>query len=209
MKYLFEIIGEYFKVGGPVMWVLLFCSISSMTVIMERTFFWSRLGLERDLSASDELLEHLRNGCDIEVMPGAGYVCQVLLAGARVPYGICVLAMETRSADFLNNFRRGMGFLDTIITASPMLGILGTVIGIMSSFDVLGSSGSSDHQAVVAGLAQALVTTAFGLGISIATVFPYNYFGSRITEMAFLFEKYGNSLEIIRASQQEDTDNAC
>lgn len=93
--------------------------------------------------------------------------------------------------------RRYMGILDTIITVAPLLGIFGTVIGIIASFDVLGSTGIEHPEAVTAGIAQALITTASGLGIAILTVFPYNYFNSRIERASLIIEKYSTSLEIV------------
>ena len=72
--------------------------------------------------------------------------------------------------------RRFMGVLDTMITVAPLLGIFGTVLGIIASFEMLGSAGIDNPQAVTAGVAQALITTATGLGIAILSVFPYNYF---------------------------------
>ena len=86
-----------------------------------------------------------------------------------------------------------MPVLDTIITIAPMLGILGTVTGIIASFDMLGLAGVEEPKAVVAGIAQALITTAAGLGISIATVFPYNYFSARIEAAQEELEMYGFS----------------
>jgi biopolymer transport protein ExbB len=80
---------------------------------------------------------------------------------------------------------------------APLLGIFGTVIGIILSFEVLGSSGIEHPQAVTAGIAQALITTATGLGIAILSVFPYNYFNSRIERAALDIEKYATSLEIV------------
>jgi biopolymer transport protein ExbB len=77
------------------------------------------------------------------------------------------------------------------------LGIFGTVIGIIESFDVLGTTGIEHPAAVTAGIAQALITTASGLGIAIITVFPYNYFNSRIEAAARTIESYATSLEIV------------
>jgi biopolymer transport protein ExbB len=105
-------------------------------------------------------------------------------------------AMEAVALDALKSMRRGMPILDTVITIAPMLGILGTVTGIISSFDLLGQSGVEDPKAVVAGIAEALITTAAGLGISIAAVFPFNYFNSRIENAQDTFEHYGTRLEI-------------
>ena len=90
-----------------------------------------------------------------------------------------------------------MGVLDTMITVAPLLGIFGTVLGIISSFEVLGSTGIEHPQEVTSGIAQALITTAAGLGIAILSVFPYNYFNSRVENAAVLIEKYATSLEIV------------
>ena len=75
--------------------------------------------------------------------------------------------------------------------------ILGIVLGIIHSFDLLGSTGIDHPQAVSAGIAQALVTTATGLAIAIFTLIPFNYFQSRVEQAVKLLEKYGTSLEIL------------
>jgi biopolymer transport protein ExbB len=90
-----------------------------------------------------------------------------------------------------------MAVIDTMITVAPLLGIFGTVTGIILSFEMLGSAGIEHPQAVTAGIAQALITTAAGLGIAILSVFPYNYFNSRIEKAALDIEKYATSLEIV------------
>ncbi|WP_456473207.1 MotA/TolQ/ExbB proton channel family protein [Desulfolithobacter sp.] len=92
---------------------------------------------------------------------------------------------------------RFMTLLDTMITVAPLLGIFGTVLGIISSFKMLGSAGIADPKLVTGGIAQALITTATGLAISIITVFPYNYFKSRIEHAIHIMEKYGTSLEVV------------
>ena len=81
--------------------------------------------------------------------------------------------------------------------------ILGTVIGIIHSFDMLGRAGIQDPQAVTSGIAQALITTAAGLLIAIFTLFPYNYFMSKVEKAAIRMEKYATSLEIVRGGDQE------
>jgi biopolymer transport protein ExbB len=93
--------------------------------------------------------------------------------------------------------RRFMGVLDTMITVAPLLGIFGTVLGIITSFEMLGSAGIDNPKAVTAGVAQALITTATGLGIAILSVFPYNYFNSKVERAALDIEKYATSLEIV------------
>ncbi len=100
-----------------------------------------------------------------------------------------------------------MTVLDTMITVAPLLGILGTVIGIISSFKILGTAGIADPKLVTAGIAQALITTATGLTISIVTVFPYNYFKSRIENAIHVMEKYATSLEVVYKKLQSETEN--
>ena len=69
--------------------------------------------------------------------------------------------------------------------------------GIILSFELLGSGGIEHPEAVTAGIAQALITTAAGLGIAILSVFPFNYFNSRVERAALAIEKYATSLEIV------------
>jgi len=97
--------------------------------------------------------------------------------------------------------------LDTMITVAPLLGIFGTVLGIISSFEILGSGGIADPKLVTGGIAQALITTATGLGISIITVFPYNYFRSRIEHAIHVMEKYATSLEVVYEKLQGRTEH--
>jgi biopolymer transport protein ExbB/TolQ len=75
---------------------------------------------------------------------------------------------------------RGLTWLDTIVTAAPMLGILGTVIGIISSFDALSGDASGDPLAVSGGIGQALISTALGLGVALVALFPYNLLRSLV-----------------------------
>ena len=116
-------------------------------------------------------------------------------------------AMESAAADEIRNMRRYMGILDTMITVAPLLGFLGTVTGIILSFESLGSTVIEHPETVAIGIAQALITTAAGLIIAILTVFPYNYFNSRIEDAAHSIEKYATSLEIVYKKLVQDTDN--
>jgi biopolymer transport protein ExbB len=111
-------------------------------------------------------------------------------------------AMEAEAEVSLQRMQRFMSALDTMITVAPLLGILGTVLGIISSFAILGAGGISDPRAVTGGIAQALVTTAAGLSIAIITVVPYNFFNSRIRRAVHGMEKYATSLEVVYQKKQ-------
>ena len=106
-------------------------------------------------------------------------------------------AMESLAADEIRRMQQFMTTMDTMITVSPLLGILGTVTGIITSFEAIGSSGIDHPQMITAGLAEALITTAAGLIIAIFSLFPYNYFNSRIESATLNIERYATSLEIV------------
>jgi Biopolymer transport proteins len=199
---------ELFLAGGPVMWPLLLCSLVSLAVILERAYYWSRLDIIRDRNAVDRLLEIYRatgkaeTGAESATGTTKGVVFRMLLSGIAHEGFSSAKAMEALALDEVRTMRRGMNILDTIITIAPMLGILGTVMGIITSFDMLGQSGVEDPKAVVSGIAEALITTAAGLMISVATVFPFNYFNARTEDAQDIFEHYGTRLEIVREDLQ-------
>jgi len=190
-----------FQKGGPVMYPLLACSIIALTVIIERFLFWAREGVRRDQKLVDEVLEICRRGdwnsVKDKVSGSKDFVIRVLVSGILHREFSMTRAMEAAASDEIKRMRRFMGVLDTMITVAPLLGIFGTVIGIISSFELLGSAGIEHPQAVTAGIAQALITTATGLAIAILSVLPYNYFNSKVEEAALAIEKYATSLEIV------------
>ena len=192
---------EIFIKGGPVMYPLLACSIISLTVIIERILFWVREDMLRDQSLVDDILELCRKGEWDEVRGRVAgskdYIIRILVSGILHKEFSMTKAMETAATDEIKRMRSYLSVLDTMITVAPLLGIFGTVIGIIMSFELLGSSGIENPQAVTAGIAQALITTASGLGIAILSVFPFNYFNTRAENAAFAIEKYATSLEIV------------
>ena len=194
---------DVFIKGGPVMYPLLACSVIVLTVIIERFFFWLRVAMQCNQPLVDEVLELCRIG-DWETIRAKAhatndYIIRILVNGILHREFSMVKAMESAAADEIKKMQQYMSVLDTMITVAPLLGIFGTVIGIIASFEVLGSAGIEHPQAVTAGIAQALITTATGLGIAILTVFPYNYFNSRARYAAMAIEKYATSLEIVYA----------
>jgi biopolymer transport protein ExbB len=106
-------------------------------------------------------------------------------------------ALQMSADEEIARMRRYLPVIDTMITLSPLLGILGTVTGIISSFHMLGTVGVEHPAMITEGIAQALLTTAFGLIIAIFSLIPYNYFLSKIEKATLEIEKYGTDLEII------------
>jgi biopolymer transport protein ExbB len=190
-----------FTHGGFLMYPLLLCSVIALTLIIERTIFWTASGIDRDRPLMDRVLELSAEENWEEIRKttrgSKNSVVRVLISGILHRDYSPVKAMESAAADEIYKMRRFMGALDTIITIAPLLGILGTVVGIIESFDMLGASGIEDPMAVTGGIAKALITTASGLTIAIVTVFPYNFFNARIERAAQIIEKYATSFEIM------------
>jgi biopolymer transport protein ExbB len=144
--------------GGPVMWPLLVLSMLAATLVIERVVFWAR---EQRTSAAECIAEErARHDSMLES-------CDLLEV---------ILDAEQRRLE------RGMATMDTIIAAAPMLGILGTVLGVIESFESLAARSAPDPMAVTGGISSALITTASGLVIALAVLFPYGYFRTRVRQ---------------------------
>lgn len=198
----------FFYKGGPVMYPLLVCSFIVVTVIVERAIFWMRTEVRRNRPLVDEVLELCRQG-DWEAVRQKtvgcrDYVVRILVSGILHREFSMLKAMEAAAADEVQGMRRYMGALDTMITVAPLLGIFGTVTGIITSFEMLGTAGIAQPEAVTAGVAEALITTASGLAIAILSVFPYNYFNGRVERATLEIEKYATSLEIVYEKLMHD-----
>lgn len=192
---------ELFQRGGPVMWPLLICSVIALAVIMERTFFWIRESTRRDPRLVDEVLALAERDQYDEIRQRVqgkrDYVVRVLISGILHRSFSLTTAMEMAAENELRRMRRGLSVLDTLVTLSPMLGILGTVTGIIKAFDLLGTSGFQDPRVVTVGVAEALMTTAAGLVIALPCLVAYNYFQRKAEGAAGQMETYGTSLEIV------------
>jgi biopolymer transport protein ExbB len=192
---------EFFVNGGPVMWPLLVCSLVSLTVVVDRAIYWAVLNRRNNPALLNEIMGLCESG-DWEAvrLKTAGtrdHVVKIIITGILHRDFSMTKAMESAAADQLKRMRRFMGVLDTMITVAPLLGIFGTVTGIIQSFEALGISGVERPVEVTAGIAQALITTAAGLGIAILSVIPYNFFDSLCEQAALRIEKYATSLEIV------------
>ncbi len=184
--------------GGPVMIPLLGCSVISLAVILERAWFWWRL---RGSDAGRRTLELAAAGRWEDAMETAraarSPLARILAAGIEHRNPSPALAMEAAAKDELARMRRYLPVLDTIITLSPLLGLLGTVTGMISAFGVMSSSGITQPHAITGGVAEALIATAAGLGIAIGTLVPYNYFSARAERALDEIERSGSRLELL------------
>lgn len=193
---MFETVRTIFEAGGWVMYPLVLLSLVSGTLIIERSFFFIAAGGQR--SAADRIAVSL---ADPERARGAAEAGSSIYH--RFAQAMLALAPETPDRDaramralvrVQPDIERFMGVLSTIIAAAPLLGILGTVTGIIESFGLLGREQTITEPAeLAAGISQALYTTAFGLSIALVTVFPYSVFRARVQRILM-------TLEVIAAS---------
>jgi len=168
--------------GGWVMWPLLALSIVGLTLSFERAWFWLRMSSGATLARAKHLGELLRHG--------DAKAAKILSEKDHSIYGKIVTALMkekvTQAAavaavdEQRPRMERFMGTLSTIITAAPMLGILGTVTGLIRAFNILSIEGVTDPRAISPAIAEALITTAAGLAVAIIVLFPYNAFRAQL-----------------------------
>jgi len=104
--------------------------------------------------------------------------------------------MEAAAQGEIPVLKSRLGILDTIVTLAPLLGLLGTVVGMIGSFDVMADGGIGQPHAVTGGVAEALIATATGLLIAILTLVSYNYFTARTEREMDQMEHFSSSLEL-------------
>ena len=177
--------------GGPVMWPLLVISIVALAVTLERVWFWVNLHTGREAVRYRQLLNAFRNGDRSKAEsllrnPGSVYD---QLARRMLQDGPDDATAIEEIDDLRTQTERFSNVLSTIVTASPMLEILGTVTGIIQSFELLGGNQSIiDPNDVSGGIAEALITTAAGLIIALTALFPYMIFRAQAERALSRFE---------------------
>ena len=195
MHHLSALIGMLAK-GGPVMIPLLVCSVLSLAVIIDRCGFWWR---RRDTAAAERALRLAAHAKFDEAGEIAARsrapLARVIAAGLEHRDGGAAEAMQVVAQEELALARRYLPVLDTVITLSPLLGLLGTVTGMIAAFGVLSATGMNQPNAITGGVAEALIATAVGLGIAIGSLVPYNYFSTRVERGAEAMEQCGSRLE--------------
>ena len=184
--------------GGIVMIPLLACSLISLALTIERFIFWgkikSQLVVEKmfGLVESGEFDKAIKLGKDSQHP-----IARVLVAGLAHRNPAPAKAMEAAAQGEIPVLKSRLGALDTIITLAPLLGLLGTVVGMIGSFDIMSEAGMGQPHAVTGGVAEALIATPTGLLIAILTLIPYNYFTTRVEKEMDAMEHYSSSLELL------------
>jgi len=188
-----------FKKGGPIMWPLSLASILAMGTVIDRVIFLIHERRRRDPRTVEEFFAAVDRGDTEDAIRisemSKFYVVRTLgyaLAHKEKSLASALLYAQEKE---LERFRRGIPILDTVITLAPLLGLLGTVTGMMGSFSLIGGELSAPG-AITGGIAEALIATAFGLGIAITSLIPFNILNTRMEEARNEIESAAKELEL-------------
>ncbi|SDS34082.1 MotA/TolQ/ExbB proton channel family protein [Opitutus sp. GAS368] len=195
---------ELFHAGKFVMWPILIVSFLLITVAVERVLFIVRENRRREPELVDKMLEKVEaNDIDGAVELGKksqDYVARIMVYALTHKEHSLGNAFTRAASQEMQRFGQGLPTLDTCITAAPLLGLLGTVTGMMGTFASL-NSGTGDIASasakITGGVAEALIATMCGLAIAIMGLLPFNYLNARSEEARHDIEDASNSLEII------------
>jgi biopolymer transport protein ExbB len=182
------------------MWPLLATSLVAMTVAFERLIFIIRERSKRDPSLVEKILTEVEKGDpDAAVRAGQGsgdFVVRTLVYGLQHREKTFSNALLQAANKELKRFNHGLSVLDTIITLAPLLGLFGTVTGMIHAFGLLGGAELGAPAAITGGIAEALIATAYGLVIAIVALIPFNYLNTRVEEARHEIEDASTHLEL-------------
>jgi biopolymer transport protein ExbB len=189
-----------FEKGGPIMWPLLLASILALGTVLERVYFLLNESRKREPKALEHLLGNVERGeLGAAVQNSASsrdFVVRTLHYALTHKEQSLSNALLYAQAQELKRFQRGVSILDTVITLAPLLGLLGTVTGMMGSFSLIGGELSAPG-AITGGIAEALIATAFGLGIAITALLPFNLLNAKLENAQHELESAGAQLELL------------
>lgn len=202
---------EIIKSGGILLWPILACSVLAMGIICER--FWAlrtnrilpnRLvaqvwNLYREKKLDSARIRMLRRGSPLGEVLAAG------LINHRHGRDVMKDSIEEAGRQVVHELGRFLNTLGTIASITPLLGLLGTVIGMIKVFSAIMAGGVGDPGILAGGISEALITTAAGLSVAIPSVMFHRYFQGRVVELVLKMEEEALRLiEILHGDREED-----
>jgi biopolymer transport protein ExbB len=182
--------------GGWMMIPILGCSLLALTISIERGFQFRSLRFSR---LADRMIKLVEQGKWTDALSLAEQrqspTLRVLAAGIFHRDQQPDKAMEATGIAEISRLKRGLSVLDTVITLGPLLGLLGTIIGMIDSFGIMSKTGLGNPHAVTGGVAEALICTAAGIGVAVITLIPYNLFLSLVERETERIEQYATKLQ--------------
>jgi biopolymer transport protein ExbB len=205
-----NLIVEKYNAGGRIMHPILVVAIVAVAVVTERAFWWIRESFKRDPESLEKVLAAMENG-DFRAAVSLSKdsvdpVIRMIYRGLSHVHGSLTGALQVAAGAELKRAGRFLMLIDTCITVAPLLGLLGTVTGIMSAFGAVGGNELA-VEAVSGGIGEALIATAAGLGIAIFCLLPFNYFNERLAKLQFELETAATNVEVmVTKAKQEGFD---
>ncbi|MFT3782786.1 MAG: MotA/TolQ/ExbB proton channel family protein [Nibricoccus sp.] len=200
---------ELFAHGGIIMWPILIVSFLGVTVAIERTIFLWRETASREPEVVEKMLEHVEQN-DVESAIALGkkskdYLARILTYALTHKEQSLSNAFMRASNQELQRFQQGVAVLDTVITAAPLLGLLGTVTGMMRTFGNMTGDIAAAAGNITGGVAEALIATACGLFIAILGLLPFNVLNARAEQAKHEISDVSNALELILKKSETHT----
>jgi len=195
---------DKFHKGGPIMWPILIVSIIGLTVVIERIFWWTGRWFRRDPKRIEKVFTAIENGDVAEASRlsrgSRDPVLRMMWNGLNHQHASLQGALQVAAGIEIKRAGRFLVVMDTLVTLAPLLGLLGTITGLIRSFSFLGNEELA-VQAVTGGIAEALIATACGLGIAIFALIPFNFFTSRVSNLEFELQTAATNLEVMLGAQ--------
>lgn len=207
-------LAEYFTKGGPIMYPIALVAIIMFAVVAERGIFWFLLGRRRDMTRLEGTLGAMENGdfkgAVAQTQQSQDPVVRMIYHGLTHVHGSLQGALQVAAGMEIKRAGRFMVLIDTCITLAPLLGLLGTVTGIMGSFQKMGESSIAGAMTEIqGGIGEALIATAAGLGIAIIGVFFLNIYNEMMEKLKFDLETAATNVEVmVTQAKQEGFDTA-
>jgi biopolymer transport protein ExbB len=182
---------QFIMHGGFMMYPLLLSALVALTVIFERfyvlntTYKTSRETLAQILkSLSQNRIDEAEKLCKSKLTPVTSVIATGLSHFSNPPEEM-ELAMKNQAEEWMPLLEKRIEVIDTVITAAPLMGLLGTITGMMASFQVLSEKGVNEPNAITGGVAEALIATATGLVIALVCLVAYNYLSARVKNFIY------------------------
>src|SRR5438094_269990 len=190
--------------GGPIMWPILIVSIIAVAVVLERAFWWIGRWMRRDPKRIEKVFTAIETGDVTEASRlsrgSRDPVLRMMWNGLNHQHASLQGALQVAAGIEIKRAGRFLVVMDTLVTLAPLLGLLGTITGLIRSFSFLGNEELA-VQAVTGGIAEALIATACGLGIAIFALIPFNFFTSRVSNLEFELQTAATNLEVMLGAQ--------
>lgn len=195
---------QLFRKGGPIMWPLFCAALLSLGTVLERIGFFTLERFRRNTAEQRKFMTALREGQigqAVEISRRSRYFV-VRVLGYALTHRDAALegAVQFAKEQELHRYRRGIPILDTVITLAPLLGLLGTVTGMMASFSLIGGELGAPG-AITGGIAEALIATAFGLGIAITSLIPFNLMNQSLEAATQEIDEAANAMQMVLAAK--------